>query len=188
MVSLAIAGVLLVMNVNTARSGDAQLRKQALSIAEALLEEVESARFTYCDPQSTNATNPVLSTNPNALSYTACTVPEVVGPETGNARPYDNVNDYVSALNSQQSIKMVDVNNNPVIGQTGTYAPCITISSATLQNMATDPAANPAMGNTLLIRIDVYNGATITCGSTGGLTPVVTLEGYRTEYAPLVMP
>ena len=127
-VSIAIAGVLLVMNVTTARSGDAQLRKQALSIAEALLEEVESARFTYCDPQSTNATDPALPTSPNVYSYTNCTVPENVGPETGNTRPYDNVNDYVSKLGVQQSILLQDAYGDAAIAQAGTYVPCITIS------------------------------------------------------------
>jgi MSHA pilin protein MshD len=181
-VGIAVAGVLLLMNVNARRSGDAQLRKQALSIAEALLEQVESARFTYCDPQSTNATSTSLT------SYTQCTVPEAVGPEAGNTSPYDNVNDYVTSLNVRQSITLQDVNGSAVIAQAGNYVPCITISSAALQNMETDPVANPAMGNTLLIRIEVFSGTGVTCASPGSLPAVVTLEGYRTEYAPLVMP
>ncbi len=181
-VSIAVVGVLLVMNVNSARSGDAQLRKQALSIAEALLEEVESASFTYCDPQDLSATT--------VTAYTQCSVPEGVGPETGNVRPYDNVNDYVTALGTQKSIGLLDVNAVSAAVQTGTYVPCITISSTTLASMEADGGANPAIGSALLIRIDVYNGngITVTCGSTGALTPIVALEGYRTQYAPRVIP
>ena len=49
-ISIAVAGILMVMNYTTAHSADAQLRKQALAIAESLLEEIELARFTYCQP------------------------------------------------------------------------------------------------------------------------------------------
>ena len=58
-VSLAVGGVLLIMNNSTRYSADPQLRKQALAIAESLLEEVELARFTYCNPADPQA--PVLS-------------------------------------------------------------------------------------------------------------------------------
>lgn len=40
-ISLAVTGILLVMNQVTAHSADAVVRKQALAIAESLLEEIE---------------------------------------------------------------------------------------------------------------------------------------------------
>ncbi len=49
-VSVALAGILLVMNVTTKGSADPLIHKQALAIAESLLEEVELMPFTYCDP------------------------------------------------------------------------------------------------------------------------------------------
>jgi MSHA pilin protein MshD len=191
-VSVALVGVLVAMNVTSQHSGDAQLRKQALSIAEALLEEVESARFTYCDYQDTNASLPNLTGitpgvgsagNPGCAS-----IIEGVGPEGGNTRPYDNVNDYVTKLGTQQAISLNNANGVTITGLTGNYVPCITITSTTLDQMEPDSGANPAIGSALLIKIDVYNGTGIACGSTSSLTPVVTLEGLRTQYAPNVPP
>lgn len=40
-ISVAVAGILLVMNQVTGHSADALVRKQALAIAESLLEEIE---------------------------------------------------------------------------------------------------------------------------------------------------
>ncbi len=49
-VSVGIAGILSVMNVTTQASADPLIRKQALAIAESLLEEITLQPFTYCDP------------------------------------------------------------------------------------------------------------------------------------------
>src|SRR4030065_640507 len=49
-VSVALAGILLVMNVTTKSSADPLVHKQALAVAESLLEEVELMPFTFCDP------------------------------------------------------------------------------------------------------------------------------------------
>lgn len=45
-ISIALAGILLVMDVTTAHSADALVRKQALVVAEGLLEEIESRPFS----------------------------------------------------------------------------------------------------------------------------------------------
>lgn len=45
-VSGALAGLLLVMNVNTTNSADPLIQKQALAIAESLLEEIELHDFS----------------------------------------------------------------------------------------------------------------------------------------------
>src|SRR5574340_785113 len=48
-VSVALAGILLVMNVTTKSSANPLVHKQALAIAESLLEEAELMPFTFCD-------------------------------------------------------------------------------------------------------------------------------------------
>ena len=48
-VSAALAGVLRIFNEATARSADPAERRQALAIAESLLEEVSLMPFTFCD-------------------------------------------------------------------------------------------------------------------------------------------
>ena len=89
-ISIALAGILQVMRFTTANSADPLRRKQALMIAEALLEEVRQAGFTYCDPSSDNADT--------AANTAECNVKENWGNEVaGTLRPYDNVNDYVTA-------------------------------------------------------------------------------------------
>src|SRR5215470_7774406 len=49
-VGLAVAGVLGALSLATRASADPMIQKQALAIAEALLEEVELRPFTFCDP------------------------------------------------------------------------------------------------------------------------------------------
>ncbi|WP_076591656.1 PilV family protein [Herminiimonas arsenitoxidans] len=159
-VSIAVIGILQVMNVTTKNSADPQLRKQALSIAEALLEEVSLARFTFCDPADPNAET--------AANAAACAVPEGVGPENGNVRPFDNVNDYVAAYGVAQPIAIADVN---AIGipNLANYAATIKIVQQAFNGI---PATD-----SLLITVSVAYGA-----------ETITLDGYRTRYAPNLMP
>ena len=154
-------GVLRVMNVTTQNSADPQLRKQALSIAEALLEEVSLARFTFCDPADEKA-----ETAANASECTS--VQEGVGPEGGNARPFDNVNDYVTAYDVAQPIAIADV-NSANIPNLANYAATIKIAQQAFNGI---PAAD-----SLLIAVSVTYGA-----------ETITLDGYRTRYAPNLMP
>ena len=102
-ISVALAGILLVMNTTNKSSADPLVAKQALAIAESLLEEVELQPFTYCEPDDANA--------PFATAATAAQCPkaggiggvEMMGPETeagvpetrgSPTTPFDNVNDY----------------------------------------------------------------------------------------------
>src|SRR2546423_6783442 len=99
-VSVAVMGVLTVLDLSNRSSTDPMIQKQALAIAEALLEEVQLQPFTYCDPDAPNAAS--------ADSAAGCTGgangandenKTPLGPETGETRtngttPYDNVSDY----------------------------------------------------------------------------------------------
>ena len=64
-VGIAAAGVVGALNMATRASTDPMIQKQALAIAEALLEEVQLQPFTYCDPDDPNAAS--------ALSAAGCT-------------------------------------------------------------------------------------------------------------------
>ena len=63
-VGVAVTGVLAVLNTTARASADTLTQKQALAIAEALLEEVQLQPFTYCDPDDANAAT--------ALDTTGC--------------------------------------------------------------------------------------------------------------------
>ncbi len=88
-VGVALAGVLTVLNHTTKHSADPAVRKQALAVAEAILEEVMLQPFTWCDPDDANAAT--------ATNAAGCTTVEGLGAEGVEARgTFDNVNDYHS--------------------------------------------------------------------------------------------
>jgi len=164
-IGVALAGIVVIMNFTTQHSADPVRRKQALMLAEALLEEVELAKFSFCDVSDPNAgeENPA---NPN-LAQCAAT-PEGWGPEPGNQRPFDNVNDYVPGPNVATEAfgvggKLVDANGNalPLSGF---------LASVTIR-----PEALGGIDAAEVLRITVtvnYDGQSL------------SLDGYRTRYAP----
>lgn len=176
-VSVAVAGILLVMNVTTKSSADPLIHKQSLAIAESLLEEIELMPFTYCDPDDANAASAASAVV--GAGGCAATV-EALGAETiagvtedryGTAAPavnasFDNVNDYSGF--SMAAGAIMDI-NNANIGLNG-YAASVTM---------TQPGLGAITGEeTLLINVTV----------TGPDNVPVTLEGYRTRYAPRDVP
>lgn len=173
-VSVALAGILLVMNVTTRSSADPLIRKQALAIAESLLEEVELMPFTFCDPDDANAETAMAATG-------ACAAPAneesaTIGPEAGETRyhattPFDNVSDYHGfAMSGAGGIR--DITNTPI--------------SAALDGYSASVAVTPiAFGGITLASGDALQ---ITVTVTGPDNIPVVVEGIRTRYAPRTLP
>ncbi|KAB8045000.1 type IV pilus modification PilV family protein [Janthinobacterium aquaticum] len=162
-IGVAVAGVLGVMNLTTSRSADPQLRKQALVLAEGLLEEIQSARFTFCKPDDAAAET--------AVNTAGCATPQAVGQPAGT-RPYLSVTDYVPAFGTAQPYirDALDIKFPDGYSATVTLSPEVALGPAD----ALVPAdATPANLNALRI--------TVTVSYAGGN---VTLVGYRTRYAP----
>ena len=91
---IALVAILQVQSRSVLMSAEPQLRKQALAIAESLLEEITLAKFTFCDP-----TDLLADTAANPAGCGAMALQEAVNQEAGgSARPFDNVNDYVTAF------------------------------------------------------------------------------------------
>lgn len=161
-VGVALAGILAVLNATVGKSADPLPLKQAVAIAEALLDEVQLSAFTWCDPDDAN----VLTATSAAIGPTGCaTLAEGIGPEAGDARPFDNVNDY----NGFSMAGITDLTGAAITGL-GAYNASITVASAAL---GTVPA-----GAALLITVTV----------TGPGATNVVLSGYRTRYAPNSIP
>ncbi|CAN7427512.1 type IV pilus modification PilV family protein [Massilia sp. LjRoot122] len=169
-IGVALAGIVGVLNLTTKASADPLRRKQALMIAEGLLEEVQLARFTYCDPTADKAGDEAVNGSAD------CDVPENWGPEAGGKRPFDNINDYAAAANGAVNAfnnadgKLTDANGEPmnVEGYTASV-------SITPESIGGIPIANPASADVDVLRIRVevrYDGESI------------VLDGYRTRYAP----
>jgi MSHA pilin protein MshD len=174
-VSVAVAGVLAALNISARASADPMVQKQALAIAEALLEEVQLQPFTYCDPDDPNAAT--------ALNSAGCTggaggandetrIP--LGAEAGESRtstttPFDNVSDYMLQPGGLPINPITDLTGTAIPGLAG-YAANITVAGQALGGVSATES--------LLI--------TVTVTAPGNTT--VTLHGYRVRYAPNALP
>jgi MSHA pilin protein MshD len=174
-ISVSVAGVLMVFG-NTARnSADPMVRKQAVAIAESLLNEVMAQPFTFCDPQdpANDAATPPAST-------AACTG-GVAGSQDGgnggalgpqpasenrfnNADPLDNVSDY-NGYAMPAGIFALD-DGGTVVPGLGTYAATVTVSRA---------GAGFGLADDAVLRIVVQ---------VSRQGDSVSLTGYRFRYAP----
>jgi len=168
-VGVALAGILLVMNTATKGSADPLVHKQALAIAESLLEEVELMPFTFCDPDDANAETALAATG--ACADPANEESTVIGKEAGETRyhattPFDNVSDYHGFNMAAGAIRDITDTN---IGLAG-YAANISVAPSALPNVAAQDA--------LLITVTV----------TGPDGVGVVVEGMRTRYAPRALP
>lgn len=177
--AIALGGIITVMNLTSQRSSDPVRRKQALIIAEGLLEEIELAKFSYCDPSDPDAGD-ADKVKSSADCHTAPEAWGQGGAEPVNARPYDNVNDYVAAANTLTAAfndaggKLIDANGNPL--NVSGYTARVSIAPATLgPGDAAIGSAGTTAADTEVLRISVqvdYDGQSL------------VLEGYRTRYAP----
>lgn len=159
-ISVGLVGILSAMSLTTRHSADPLPRKQALAIAEALLEEVQLMPFTLCDP--------------DGFTTAGCAVNEGMGPEAVPAperrghlsAPFDNVNDY-------HGLELVGGASD--IGGSGnvTIPAGYTARIAVTADAGLGPAAQRPPQNSVL-RISV----TVTHGGDS-----IVLEGYRSRYA-----
>ncbi len=160
-VSVGVVGILSVMTLTTAASADPLERKQAVAIAEALMEEIQQQPFTICDP-----------VDPAAETGAACAITEVAGPETTSAgtqtrysatSPFNNVNDYSGFSMPIGGIRGLD---NVLIAGLEKYGTTVTITD--------DPIGGLAAGQSLRIEVRVQTASGVD----------ITLTGYRLRYAP----
>lgn len=157
-VSVALAGVLTVLTHTVRHSADPLVRKQALVIAEAILEEVMLQPFTTCDPDDATAS-----------TGTCTSVTEAIGPDinpngTTETRasatdPFDNVNDYHG----------LSTTTNIAGGGNAVYTANVSVSASGLNGIAGSEA--------LLITVTV-----------AAPRETIELQGYRTRHSPNMLP
>lgn len=164
-VSVALGAMMSLFAQTSARSADPMLRRQALAIAESLLEEVQLMPLTFCDPDDANADT--------AASSAGCaSLAEAMGPESGETRfatpQFDNVNDYNGyAMTPATTGGIKDITNTAISGLSG-YSASVSVAAAALGTITA------ASGDALRI--------TVTVTDPGG--NVIRLDGYRSRHAP----
>lgn len=181
-IGVALAAILAVMNFTTQRSADPVRRKQALMLAEALLEEVELAKFSYCDIYDPRAGDDNPATAVTGPGQCVAATAENWGPEANNARPFDNVNDYVvdpklfAAPFNAADGRLADANGNPLPLTGFTASVKIrpdSLGSAGGTNGIGNAADSAAQTDVLRITVTInYDGKAL------------SLDGFRTRYAP----
>lgn len=165
-ISVALVGITRIVNLTTVAGVDPLREKQALAIAESLLEEIELQAFTFCDPDDPKAATAQVA----AVAVNGCTDAASVqvnaptnsgGLETRNgALRFDNVGDY----HGYSMPNALDINGNAVDPGLNGYAATVDIDF-------------PAPGDFMRINVRVNSGATD-----------VLLTGYRYRYAPRAIP
>jgi MSHA pilin protein MshD len=163
-VSVGVIGLMSVLNSSLLRSADPMLRKQALAVAEALLEEVEAMPFTDCDPDFFDPSTGI------------CTLVEAMGIEAGEVRgalatPFDNVNDY---------------NGFTLVGGGTDIGGVVAVPAGYNATVAVAHDAAFGAAGAFLPAADVLR-ISVTVTYNGG-NDTITLAGYRTRYAPNDMP
>jgi MSHA pilin protein MshD len=173
-VSVSVTGVLMLFGNSVRNSADPMVRKQAVAIAEAMLNEVLAQAYTYCDPQdvANEAVTPPAST-------TACTGGAAgsqdrgggaLGPQPAtegrfNATdPFDNVADY-HGYGTSGVIYGMDDGSNRIVALDG-YSVSVSVTRAGASfSLAADAA----------LRVEVQ---------VSGRGETITLTGYRFRFAP----
>jgi MSHA pilin protein MshD len=166
-VSVSIVGIFLVLNKATRTSADPVARKQALAIAESLLEEIELMPFTFCDPNDANATT---ATGAFVGAGGCATTVEAIGPGGGETRysattPFDNVDDYHGFTMNSGNGGIKDITNT-VLPALNSYSASVSVVQSALGSIAATESLQ------------------ITVTVTGPGNTTITLDGYRTRYAP----
>jgi len=178
-IGVAAGAVMSVFIKASSASADPMIQKQALAIAESLLEEARMMPFTFCDPDDDNASTATAA----VIGPTGCAATvETIGPEPGETRysaatPFDNVNDYNNFVMPAGEIRDI---TGAQIPQLAAYGATITVTAPTAPNFGGSDArgiAN-APGNMQWLLI------TVTVTGPNGIS--VTLDGIRTLYAPTI--
>lgn len=168
---IGLAGMAAIYNQLTIASVDPVVRKQAVAIANSLMEEIQLRPFTFCDPDDALVFTETSATGCTSPANRESGAPTPIGPDALETRSgptrFDNVSDY----NGLPLGSIQDVNGANVAGLVG-YSALVSITAAG-GDFPPAPAPIP-VEDALLITVTVTAPANVT----------VVLRGYRLRYAP----
>lgn len=173
-VTTAIAGVIGALSFMGRHSADPLVRKQAIAIAESLMQEIQQMPFTFCDPDDPNAST--------ATGYGDCANPQnatLNGPTPSTESrysatdPFDNVADYGGfAMPGGGCAGICRIGNATALPGLNPYAASVAISQV------------GASGAFSALPADAVLQIVITV--TGPADTIIRLTGYRVRYAPRI--
>jgi MSHA pilin protein MshD len=171
-VTTAIAGVVGALSWMSGHSADPLARKQAIAIAESLMQEIQQMPFTFCDPDDPNAAT--------ATGYGSCTNPQNTSGPTpaGESRysannPFDNVADYGGfTMPGGGCASICRIGSNASIPGLTAYTAAVAIA----QVGGSAPFAGLPVDAVLRIIVTV----------TGPANTTIRLIGFKVRYAPRV--
>lgn len=179
LLGIVATGLATVSGRLAAQSAQSLKTRQALALAQGLLQEVRHAPFSYCDsgdPQAATATGAF-------IGAAGCqSQVDLMGPEPGESRyvagsRFDSVTDYQGfAMPGPGCAGLCDMAGNLLNGAGSTLAGCSTRVAMAAQALAAIPALD-ANGRPQVLRIAV----TVACP---GLDPLV-VETVRVRHAPI---
>ena len=185
-IGAASAGVLGALFSATRASADPMIGKQALAIAEAMLEEVQLMPFTICDPDDANAESANGSAQCTGGTNGANDESKLaLGPETGETRysavtPYDNVSDYNgfnSVTDPSPGIRQIDGTQFTSLSE---YKVTVSVAGQAIPAFGAVPAISSTESHLITV--------TVTWPASGTSQFTVALHGYRVRYAPNALP
>jgi MSHA pilin protein MshD len=173
---VAFTGMLILYNQVTRASVDPIVRKQALAVAQSLLEEIELMPYTYCDPDDAN----IYTATSAAVGPTGCAATaEGVGTEGGEGRyvnpRFDNVSDYHGFCMGTGAPVCADALITTAAGTAITQLADYRVDVAIAAITAADAIPGVPLDAGLRILVTATHLPTATA---------VSLIGYRFRYAP----
>lgn len=216
LVSTAIVGVLNVMQISSRESGDPLIQKQALSIAQGLMQEITNKSFTYCDPDDANGFyNPnqpdptnVADPTKSKMKLTPPVKCDQVLQADGSARSPDapalgpDLQDGVLEsryASDRQFDEIKDYHNFTLNAATNGYrdpsnTPVIGLKNYIVRVLIERPTADwnsIPLNDVLHVRVRVGHAsfcteAEVADGTKPLAPPCIEIDTYRTRYAPYV--
>jgi MSHA pilin protein MshD len=174
-VTTAIAGVIGALAWMNGHSANPLVRKQALAIAESLMQEIQQMPFTYCDPDDINAS----TANSAADCTSGSSQNNLTGPTPATesrysaTNPFDNVADYSGFT--------MPGGGCSGICNIGSLTPL-----AGLNPYAASVAITQAGGSGAFNGLPADGVLQIVVTVTGPANTTVRLTGFRIRYAPRI--
>ena len=142
-VSVGVVGILSVLNLTVGKSADPMLRKQALAVAEAMMDEILAKSYQN-DPADPNNSSSTLGCTPTTTP--SCRVNTVAD------RPnYNDVDDFNGW--NQTGVYQLDGTLAPILGA---YTVAVGVSTTTLNGVAAKQVTVTVSGGTETISLVGY--------------------------------